>query len=135
VGRNKALENLAFELHDSHLLGVRKVEGKVHMDLSLYLQASAVEPGRDPGTGWAQEAEAVIEQGTIEIAPPPGDLWILDGSVQVAEATFDNLVPLPFKRSGRTRIHLHGAGWNLIATGTGFEVVLKGQRVFIEDLP
>lgn len=129
------MENLVFELHDSHVLGVRKADGTVFIELSLYLQSSAGEPGRDPGSGWTQKAEAVVEHGEVERESPAGDLWILDGSLQVADVIFDNLVPLPFKRAGKTRLHLHGAGWNLVVTGTALEIVLQGERVFIEAFP
>lgn len=129
------MENLAIELHDTHLLGVKNSTGAVCIELSLYLQSSPGVPGTDAGTGWAQAGELVIDGGVVELEAPPGDLRILDGSIQIDGALFDNLIPLPFKRSGRVRVHLHGAGWNLVVNGSAAELVLKGERVFIENYP
>jgi len=100
----------------------------------LHVHETDGRPGRDHGTGWTQDAKLRI--GTAKLLKSPTvPSWILDGSIEVGERMFDNLLPIPFDHQGSVVVKLSGAEGELHATGVGASLTLLGEPVFVEDVP
>jgi hypothetical protein len=75
-----------------------------------------------------------IGTATLVVAPAE-PLWILDGTIEVGEYVFDNLLPVPFDHQGPVVVRLSGAEGKLHATGVGATLTLLGNPSFVEDVP
>ncbi len=82
---------------------------------------------------WVQDGELSIADASVR-HPPPGDrLWVLDGSVTVGGEAFDNILPLPFDRSGLVQVTLAGAEGSFAASGSRVTLIVSGSPRSIED--
>lgn len=127
--------NRAVELHDSELKSVRWEGESVLLELTVYVHSSEGSPGLDAGEGWEQDAEIRIGRAKVEHLPAGGRLWILGGSVQVADTTFNDVLPLPFDRPGPVSVRLSGAEGSFTATGDRMLLTLNGPPRNVEQYP
>ena len=128
------MENRAVELHDSRVVATEWTGADLVLRMSVYLHQSDGQPGEDRGTGWTQDAELRVGTATpIEL--PSAPLWILDGTIEVGQRVFENLLPVPFDHQGRVAVKLNGAAGKLHVVGVGATLTLLGKPVFIEDVP
>ena len=99
-----------------------------------YIHKSSGRPGRDPGTGWSQEALLVIFNATIVPPGPSLPNTISDGFLAVGGIKH-TLLPLPFKRKVDVQLALvFTDGTRLDITGHGAVVELLGKGIFLEEL-
>ena len=80
-----------------------------------------------------QKGELLLEGAAIVATPATYPLWILDGSVRVGGVAFDNLLPIPFDRSGEVAVRRSGAEGTFAASARRVQLTLVGPRVFVED--
>jgi len=80
-----------------------------------------------------QKGELLLEGAAIVATPATYPLWILDGSVRVGGVAFDNLLPIPFDRSGEVAVRRSGAEGTFAASARRAQLTLVGPRVFVED--
>lgn len=126
----------ALELHDSRVSRITCVNGRVVIHFShAYIHKSKGTPGREPGTGWSQEAELVMEDATLSGPLPPLPLpnTIVEGFLEVGGVKHE-LIPIPFKRKVAAILRL------TFTDGTGIEIVgqkpileLLGKAIYLED--
>ncbi len=57
------MPNLAIELHDSRVTGIRTEGSDVVLDLDAYVHLSDGEPGVDAGTGWTRPIRITVRDG------------------------------------------------------------------------
>lgn len=124
----------ALELQDSRIdhVDISGADAVVHFS-HAYIHKSRGTPGRDPGTGWSQEALLIIA-GVVTAAPLPSlPNAISDGFLEVG-AIKHTLLPLPFKRKVDVKLSLvFTDGAHLDITGQGAVVELLGKAIFLED--
>lgn len=124
----------ALELHDSRVSGIDLVAGVARIHFShAYIYKSKGKPGRDPSTGWSQEAELFLLAATVSGPMPPLPNSISEGFLEVGGIRHE-LIPLPFKRKVGAKLYL------LFVDGTEIEIVgerptleLLGMPIFLED--
>ena len=127
-------QNRALELHDTRLVSISVDGDTVRLRLSAYVHVSTGRPGRDVGTGWAQELELSIAGAAIEARPAELPMWILEGSLQL-DGVAEELVPLPLDRTGRIRLDLLGAEGRLLVSGEGIAALELADAQFVERVP
>jgi hypothetical protein len=114
----------ALELHDSRVIHIEWVGGDVVIRFShAYIHKSKGTPGKDPGTGWSQEARLVMHGASSEALLPPVPNTISEGYLEVGGIKHA-LIPLPFKRKVGATLCLE------FVDGTRAEVV--GDKPFVE---
>ena len=122
------------ELHDSRIDRVEISQSDVYVHFShAYVHKSKGMPGRDPGTGWSQEALLVITRvvGAPQLPPLPNT--ISDGYLEVGGIKH-TLLPLPFKRRAGVSLSLIFADdTRLDLSGRGAALELLGQAIYLED--
>jgi hypothetical protein len=126
----------ALELHDSRLDQIAVVDGAAIIHFPhAYIHKSVGTPGRDPGTGWSQEAQLILASACQSGILPPLPNTISDGYLEIGGIRHE-LIPLPFRRRGKATLALE------FADGTRFEVSgerpvveLLGTAKFLENLP
>jgi hypothetical protein len=112
------------ELHDSRVSHVEWVAGDAVIHFShAYIHKSKGSPGKDPGTGWSQEAQLVIQSASSEAPLPQLPNTISEGFLEVGGIKHE-LIPLPFKRRVGTKLSL------IFVDGTRMEIV--GEKSFVE---
>jgi len=124
----------ALELHDSRVSHIELAEGVATIYFShAYVHKSKGKPGRDPGTGWSQEAELVLLEAAVSGPLPPLPNTIAEGFLEVGGIRHEP-IPLPFKRKVKARLYL------LFVDGTETEIVgnkpvieLLGTPIYLED--
>jgi hypothetical protein len=132
--RDLSVANQAVELHDSQVVKTTWSGRDLVLHLSAYLHQSEGRPDQDRGTGWTQEADLRVGMATL-IEEPTASLWILDGTIEVGQRVFDNLLPMPFDYPEPVVVKLSGAEGTLHASGVGVSLTLLGNPVFVEDVP
>jgi len=123
------------ELHDSRVSHVEWVGGDAVIHFShAYIHKSKGSPGKDPGTGWSQEAQLVIQDASSEAPLPQLPNTISEGFLEVGGIKHE-LIPLPFKRRVGTKLSV------VFVDGTRMEIVGKksfvelfGAPIYLEDL-
>ena|SRR5690348_8113181 len=116
----------ALELHDSRVSQITLARRVMTLCFShTYIHKSSGAPGKDPGTGWSQEAQLVLAEVQDFPSPPAIPNTISEGYLEVG-AIRHELIPLPFRRRGRATLAL------VFADGGQFEI--HGERPFIELL-
>lgn len=116
----------ALELYDSRVSQITFVNGCAVIHFShAYTHKSKGAPGREPGTGWSQEAELVMEDATLAGPLPPLPNTIAEGFLEVGGIRHE-LIPIPFKRKVAARLRLTFAD--------GAEIEIIGQKPFLELL-
>jgi hypothetical protein len=124
----------ALELHDSRVDTLELCNGNATVHFShAYIHKSQGTPGRDPGTGWSQEAllslSGVAGYGPLPTLPNT----ISDGFLEVGGIKH-TLLPLPFKRRIDAKLYLvFSDGARLEVIGTRPTVELLGQPIYLED--
>ncbi len=100
-----------------------------------YVHKSKGTAGRDPGTGWSQEARLVLFDATVSQPLPALPAAICDGYLEVGGIRHE-LLPLPFKRKVGAALHLEFAeGACIEVLGQRPFVELLGTPIFLEDYP
>lgn len=122
------------DLHDSRIDSVDIFDADAHVHFShAYIHKSKGTPGRDPGTGWSQEAILVISRAVVSAPAPPFPNMISDGYLEVGGVKH-TLLPLPFTRKVDVSLSLiftDGTALNIY--GRGATVALLGQAIYLED--
>ena len=122
------------ELHDSRVSRIEWLDGVATIHFShAYIHKSKGKPGKDPGSGWSQEAELVLREAAASGPLPPLPNTISEGYLEVGGIRHE-LIPLPFKRKVGARLYL------LFVDGTETEIVgnkpvmeLLGNPIYLED--
>ena len=125
----------ALELHDSSVDNVDLSGGNATVHFShAYIHKSKGMPGRDPGTGWSQEALLVLFEVAACGPLPTLPETISDGFLEVGGIKH-TLLPLPFKRKVDAKLYLiFSDGGHLDIIGKRPIIELLGRPIFIEDL-
>ena len=127
--------NRAIEFHDSTVDGVSRRGADVVVSFSkAYIHKSEGEPGVDPGTGWTQEAEFILSNGSIEGELPEFPCWVSDGRVECGGRVSDNCLTLPFHCRGPAKVELvFTDGSTVTVVGENASLNLSGEATYIED--
>jgi hypothetical protein len=126
----------ALEFHDSRADQISLVRGAATIHFPhAYIHKSSGTPGKDPGTGWSQEAQLVLESVTHLGSLPSLPNTISDGHLEVGAIRYE-LVPLPFSRRGEaTLVLVFVDGTRLEVRGERPVVELIGTPRFLENYP
>src|SRR3954464_4451384 len=130
-GGHPRMQRRAIELHDTKVLWGRAEGRTLRIRLDAYVHVSSGEPGVDPGTGWSQEVDVVVQNASIVAVPSETSLWITRGSVEVEGCLQDGL-PLPLGASGAIRIEWTGAEGRLAVRATGHFFIPSQDDGFVE---
>src|SRR5688572_12712076 len=131
--------NQMIELHDSEIACCWFRNGAVIIIFShAYIHRSEGEPGVDPGTGWSQRAELVIEQATEIDLPRAWPCSIYDGFLELNDVVYDNEIPIPLEHLGRVRLNLDIADaddktMQVDFIGNNAHLTLLGEAAYMED--
>ena len=126
----------ALELLDSRLDQIDLVDGGAIIHFShAYIHKSTGTPGKDPGTGWSQEAQLVLTSVSGSRVLPALPNSISDGYLEVGGIRHE-LIPLPFSRRGKATLSLVFVdGSQLEISGERPVVELSGTAKFLENVP
>jgi hypothetical protein len=126
----------ALELHDSRLDRIELGDDGAIIHFShAYIHKSSGAPGKDPGTGWSQEAQLVLASVSASGILPALPNTISDGQLEVGGIRHE-LIPLPFSRRGKATLSLvFTDGSQFEVTGERPVVELIGSAKFLENLP
>jgi len=127
--------NQSIEFHDSTVHTVRTAGPDAVIEMTVYVHASTGRPGVDAGTGWHQRAQMLVSGVVLEQNPSDGSLDLYDGIVTVDGERLENLVPIPFDRTGKIKIELRGEASSLAASGSAVRIVLTGVPGPSEQFP
>jgi hypothetical protein len=122
------------ELYDSRVSHIDLVDGVAMIHFShAYIHKSKGKPGRDPGTGWSQEARLLLWEAAASAPLPALPNTISEGFLEIGGIR-QELIPLPFKRKVAARL------WLLFVDGTQIEIIgekpvieLLGKPIYLED--
>ena len=123
------------ELHDSRVNRIEWHGGDAVVHFShAYIHKSKGIPGKDPGTGWSQEAQLIMQGASSEALLPPLPNTISEGYLEVGGIRHA-LIPLPFKRRVGARLCLIFVdGSQVEIAGDKPFVELFGTPIYLEDL-
>lgn len=119
------------EFHDSELRGAQRSGSDLRLELLAYVHRWI----DGEGTGWTFPATIVLRgaKGQVESALPVN---IANGTFTVEGVEFDNLIELPFSRSGPTEFTLVTVdGKTFVVTSAGIRIGRAAEGKFIEALP
>jgi hypothetical protein len=112
------------------------VDGVASVHFShAYIHKSAGQPGKDPGTGWSQEALLILSHVESFGSMPPLPNMISEGFLEVGGIKHQ-LIPLPFRRKVSARLSLvfvDGTEVELIGNRPSIE--LRGVPIYLEEFP
>lgn len=129
-------ENAAIEFHDSHITSWRFSGKNLVMSLRAYVHRSPGRPGIDPGTGWLQDANALIRDATLSRTLPDEPFELSEGSVEFDGQQLVNVVSLPFAISSSVRIRLETCEHGVFEIrGRGLRIEVNGEPTFVEAFP
>lgn len=128
------MANLAVEFHDSTLESVRRDGTDSVLVMNLFILSSDGRPGWDSGIGWYQDAEVRLRDATIE-QEPTGTLDVMDGTVQVNDQAFPDVLNLPCDLHGQVTVLWSGIEGTFRARAKGIQVQLLGEPGDIEPGP
>lgn len=122
------------ELHDSRVDTLELFNGNAIVHFShAYIHKSKGTPGRNPGTGWSQEAQLLLSGVADGALLPVLPNTISEGYLEVGGIKH-TVLPLPFKRKVDARLHLvFSDGTQLEIVGTRPIVELLGKPIYLED--
>lgn len=124
------------EIHDSRVSQIAFVDGVATISFShAYIHKSKGTPGKDPGTGWSQEAELVLSEAETPGPLPSLPNTISDGFLEIGGIRHE-IIPLPFMRKVGASLHLvfvDGAQIEIIGKRPFIE--LLGTPIYVEDFP
>jgi len=99
--------NREIELHDSTLSMVKITQSNATLSFDrAYVHCSEGTLGIDSGTGWSQKINLILHQVTTTKIPDDLPNDISDGYIIVNGNKLDNLIPLPFKVTGKIELIL-----------------------------
>ena len=124
----------ALELHDSRVSCIELLDGLAMIHFShAYVHKSKGTPGRDPGTGWSQEAKLVLWGATASAPLPALPNTISEGFLEVGGIRHE-LIPLPFKRKIGAKLCLTFIdGVQTVIAGNRPLIELLGTPIYLED--
>ncbi len=124
----------ALELFGSRVGHIALAQGRATVFFSVaYFYRSKGTPGKDPGSGWTQEAELVIDDATLSGALPSLPNTITEGVLEVGGIKHD-LIPVPFRRKVPAVLSLKFEDGSAIEiSGTRPFLELLGQPIPLED--
>jgi hypothetical protein len=101
--------NQAIELHDSELAVLwHEQNGEAVLIFSkLRIHQSDGRPGIDPGVGWFQRAELVIEHASLTEDLRGWPWQIFHGEILIGGIKHENVAPLPLARKGDFKLALN----------------------------
>ena len=122
------------ELHDSRVSYIDLVAGAATVHFShAYIYKSKGKPGRDPSTGWSQEAELFLLAAAVSGPMPPLPNSISEGFLEVGGIRHE-LIPLPFKRKVSAKLYLLFVdGTEIAIVGEKPTIELSGTPIYLED--
>lgn len=122
------------ELHDSRVTHIELVDGVAMIRFShAYIHKSKGSPGRDPGTGWSQEAQLVLWEASAAGPLPPLPNTISEGFLEVGGIRHE-IIPLPFKRKvGATLCLLFVDGVQAEIVGAKPVINLLSTPIYLEE--
>jgi hypothetical protein len=97
------MPNIAIEIHDSGLTGIRAEGSDVVLDLDAYIHVSDGKPGVDSGTGWMRPVRITVRDAVVQRDFDGEVMWITDGVVRIDEHVFDNMIPFRSMRPESSR--------------------------------
>jgi hypothetical protein len=130
------MPNRCIEIHDSILAAISFSQGEARLHFaSVYIHESEGAPGRDPGTGWTQEAILRIDNARVEGSFFKFPVSLSDGNIQLGGQPFDNEIPVPLRHNGSIALRLIGGenGEVVSFTGSGAELELLGEPEYVEE--
>ena len=119
--------NREIELHDSTLSDVEINQTNATLTFDrAYVHCSEGTPGLDSGTGWSQQINLILRQ--VATAKIPDDLPndISDGYIIVNGNKLVNMIPLPFKVSGKIEL--------MLITQYGKELKIDAELAYTEEI-
>ena len=124
----------ALELHDSRVSRIELLNGLAMIHFShAYIHKSKGTPGKDPGTGWSQEARLVLFEAETSEPLPLFPNTISEGFLEVGGIRHE-LIPLPFKRKVGAKPYLTFVdGVQTEIAGNRPLIELLGTPIYLED--
>ena len=122
------------ELFQSRISHVEWSDGllTLHFPHAYIYQAKGT-PGRDPGTGWSQEVELLLEDASVETPTATLPNMIEDGYFEMDGERFE-IIPLPLGEHDTGHLHLLLAdGSELDVEGRNPVIKLIGKAKRLED--
>jgi len=127
----------SIEIHDSVLTQISFLQNEAQFHFSAYMHQSEGIPGRDPGSGWVQEAILHIQDAQIKGSFSELPVTLSDGQFWLGHNNLMNLIPIPLRRcKGDFKLRLEA--WKqvkevVIVTGSEVELELIGQPKYVEE--
>lgn len=131
------MANRVIELHDSEVSEIFQASQQVTVRFSAaYVHESEGTPGVDPGKGYVQGAELIVNKATMEGGLPDFPADISEGSLTLNGMRADNEIPVPFIFSGDFLMELTFiSGHRIKVTGAAGTLSLFGDPEYVEDFP
>jgi hypothetical protein len=115
----------------SHLV-IQHGSVTIHFPHAYIYKAKGL-PGRDPGSGWSQEVELILDEATIGPSNHLLPNMINDGYFEVDDERYE-VVPVPLGEHERGHLHLEfDDGGILDVTGSNPVIKLIGKAIPLED--
>jgi hypothetical protein len=115
------------ELHDSRAVSIATAEGA----LVIQLRPAYV---HNQGKGWRQDADLIVNRGSIEGPSVTLPTRIADGNLKTPRGPYHNLLTLPLNDPGPISLELEFESGELVRVeGASIEVRLFGEPQFVED--
>jgi hypothetical protein len=134
-GMNRS--QVSIELHDSNLAACYSQDKNLVIELRpAYVHTGKIVNNTWIGKGCSVDARININKPVFLNPMPKTPGKISSGTIQVGNKNFDNIVPAPFAKHGRTHLTLRfvtkGA---LDVVGESVSITLGSNFRFVEDLP
>ncbi len=131
------MANRVIELHDSEVSAISQTTKEIIISFSFaYIHESEGVPGVDPGKGFGQKAELIVNGAAMEGALPDFPVDIGEGFLALNGVKSDNDIPIPFDFKGDFLMELAFVGGHrLRITGTSATLSLFGSIEYVEDYP
>jgi hypothetical protein len=119
--------NREIEQHDSTLskVEINHTNATLSFDRA-YVHCSEGTPGIDSGTGWSQKINLILRQVATAMIPDDLPNDISDGYIIVNGNKLDNMIPLPFKVSGKIEL--------MFITQYGKELKIDAEQAYTEEI-
>lgn len=126
--------NSAIEIHDSKVNSITNRGSFLEVCLIAYIHKSEGTPGRDPGTGWTQDAILTFGSGTLEGEIGEYPAWLSGGILVIDGEPLDNEIPIPLSRKGNTELKLE-IFYNspVVIRGNEVHLELRGTPTYVEN--
>jgi len=121
--------NSFVEIHDSTLSAVFHV-GKL---IEVRLRPAYI---HDRGSGWTQNVDLIISDGTIEVAALHLPCDLSDGSLTIGTRVWQNVLPLMLNSVGPAAFEAQtAAGEQIVVVGSSATLVRHGEPCWVEASP